>query len=142
MDLIDKESLRLEYDKTQEMAIHYDTMNWTIGSILLAGIFGMAGLIGDKIQAYPQVAVLSFIILLVWRVFYKRHKEIQRVKFTRLQEIEKELHLRQHLLVNEQDKLGKMTGIKGDHMATILTIMVPLFFIITYLAWKFLGFKF
>ena len=136
MNTADETNLRLEYEKTQDMAIHYDTLNWTIGSILIAGVFIMVGIIGDKIQLYPYIAAFSFIALLVWRLYYKRHKEIQRIKFTRLQDIEKELRLQQHLKVDCEDKKGKIFGIKGDHCATILTIGIPAALIIVYLIYR------
>lgn len=120
-----EENLRLEYEKTQEMTIHYDTMNWGIGAILIAGVFGMVGLSGDNREAYPLLALLSAIVLFIWRVYYMRHKAIQKIKFQRLQEIEKELHMQQHLLVNCADKAGKLYGIKGDWCAWLITIGVP-----------------
>jgi len=111
--------LRLEYEKTQEMAIHYDILNWMIGSILIAGVFIAIGTIGTKFEAYLVLSIVSFIILFIWRLYYKRHKAIQRVKFIRLQEIETLLYLRQHIAVNEADKQGKANGIKGDQLADL-----------------------
>lgn len=125
MKLGGEENLRLEYEKTQEMAIHYDTMNWGIGAILIAGVFGMVGLSGDNVEAYPFLALLSAIVLFIWRVYYMRHKAVQKIKFKRLQEIEKELKMQQHLLVDCADKAGKLYGIKGDWCAWLITIGVP-----------------
>lgn len=125
MTKTDEKNLRLEYEKTQEMAIHYDTLNWTIGSILIAGVFVTIGIVGEKIQLYPHLAIFSFIVLGVWRLYYKRHKEIQRIKFRRLHEIEKRLKMAQHLRVNRYDKTGEMFGLKGDHCANILFMGIP-----------------
>ncbi|MDD4874318.1 MAG: hypothetical protein PHE15_05020 [Dehalococcoidales bacterium] len=135
------ENLRLEYQLTQDMAIHYDTMNWTIGTILIAGVFGTIGLIGEKLSVYPTIAVLSFLILIIWRFYYKRHKDIQHIKFTRLHEIEKELNLQQHLRIKTADdksidkkmKKEKIFGLKGDYRATLLTFGVPAVILIIYL---------
>jgi hypothetical protein len=118
-------NLRLEYDKTQQMAIHYDLLNWNIGYILIAGVFVGVGLVGEKIFLYPALALISLATLTIWRLFYARHKKIQRVKFIRLQEIEKELNMQQHRRVHSEDREGKLGGLKGDQLATILTLGIP-----------------
>lgn len=137
------ENLRLEYEKTQDMVVHFDTINWTIGSILIAGIFLMIGTAGDKIQIYPFLALFSFIGLVVWRLYYHRHKGILKVKFDRLHYIEEKLGLEQHRQVDALDhpkadaevpkrrvllflKMRELGGIKGDRYADILTLGIPI----------------
>ncbi len=139
-------NLRMEYEKTQDMAIHFDLLNWTIGSILIAGVFVMIGIVGEKKQVYPYLAVFSFIALLVWRLYYKRHRDIQMVKYRRLHCIEKKLKLQQHLNVETDDdtieekrifgikiKVKKLFGIKGNDCANILTVGIPVTLIVAYL---------
>ncbi|MCZ7392776.1 MAG: hypothetical protein ABOK23_07800 [Candidatus Methanoperedens sp.] len=133
-----KTNLRFEYEKTQDMVVHFDTINWTIGSIFIAGIFLMIGTAGDKIQIYPFLAIFSFIGLLVWRLFYHRHKAIIKVKFKRLHYIEQMLDLKQHRQVDEMDhpkadaEISKWWIIRflrelgrGDRYADILTLGIP-----------------
>jgi len=122
----EKQYLLTEYQAAQEMACHYDKMNWTIGTILIAATFAMVGLVGDKFHMYPSLAGLSFVSLGIWRLYYERHKKIQDVKWERLQEIEKILGLRQHIAVREADKNGMARGlIRGNACATYLTIAIP-----------------
>lgn len=126
-------NLRLEYEKTQDMAVHYDILNWTISSILIAGVFISIGILGERTELYPFMAVFSLIPLLVWRLFYRRHKGIQKIKFQRLHAIEKKLNLEQHLRVHSEDKAGKIFGVKGDHCATFITLAIPASLILMYL---------
>lgn len=136
MDTASRRDLRLEYEKTQDMATHYDRLNWSIGSILVAGVFIMIGVVGDEIQLYPYLAFFSFVALLIWRLYYKRHKEIQQVKFRRLHDIEKVLRLQQHLRVDCADKRDMTGGLRGDDFANILTIGMPAALVLAYLAWR------
>lgn len=38
---------KLEYTAAQDMLKHYDTLNWQIGSVLIAGVVVLTGLIVD-----------------------------------------------------------------------------------------------
>lgn len=129
-------NLRLEYEKTQEMAIHYDRLNWNIGYILIAGVYVGIGLVGDKIYLYPALIIISLVTLGIWRLFYERHKAIQRIKWKRLQEIEKELGLDQHLSVDREDHSGgkRIGGLTGDRLAWILTLGIPFVLLVVYIS--------
>ncbi|MEA2032469.1 MAG: hypothetical protein U9N41_02670 [Euryarchaeota archaeon] len=135
MPKAEKEDLKMEYEKTQEMIIHLDTLNWTIGSILIAGVFVMIGFLGDKPNSYPWMAVISFIILGLWALNFKRHKDIQYKKFERLHQIEVELHLKQHLIVDCADGKKEIFRLKGYHCAYMLAVLVPLCLLGRYIIW-------
>lgn len=127
-----KDELLKEYEMTQQMAVHYDQMNWQIGSILIAGIFIGIGIIGTKIEAYLLLCIISFLILFVWSKFYFRHKAIQNTKFERLHEIEDQLNFRQHLMVKERDQDGTLKGIHGKDVVYIITYGLPTLLLIIY----------
>jgi len=135
MPKADKEDLKIEYEKTQEMVIHLDTLNWTIGSILIAGVFVMIGFLGDKPDSYPWMATISFIILGLWALNFKRHKDIQHQKFKRLHQIEVELKLKQHLMVDCADRKKEIFRLKGYHCAYMLAVLIPLCLLGRYIIW-------
>jgi len=93
-----------EYELTQQMACHYDNMNWNIGQIILGSNVVGVGLAGSDANAYLALALISFVTLVLWRYFFLRHKNIQVHKFRRLHAIEKELEFRQHQDVDDADK--------------------------------------
>lgn len=120
-----RKELLKEYELTQQMAIHYDALNWQIGSILIAGIFISIGIIGDRFDIYPLLSAISLFILIIWNRFYFRHKAIQDTKFERLHSIENELNLRQHLIVRERDAQKKLNGLHSKNIVHILTFGIP-----------------
>jgi hypothetical protein len=126
-----------EYVLTQQMAIHYDQMNWQIGSILIAGIFISIGIIGNKIDAYLWLGIISFVILYAWNRFYFRHKAIQNKKFERLHEIESELGFCQHLKIKEGDQQGSLKGIHGGDITNYITYIFPALLLIIYFIHKY-----
>jgi hypothetical protein len=130
-----EENLRLEYDMTQKMAIHYDVINWSIGAIFIAGVLGAIGLSANNINNYWILAIFSGIVLFTWRSYYQRHKAIQQVKFKRLQKIEEELNLRQHRDVDDADEAKQLKGIKGNTIATFISVVIPSTLLVIYFAY-------
>ncbi len=129
------ENLKIEYEKTQEMVIHLDTLNWTIGSILIAGVFVMIGFLGDKPDSYLWMAIISFVILVLWALNFKRHKDIQYKKFERLHQIEAKLCLKQHLIIKCADDRGELFRLRGYHCAYMLAVFTPLCLLGRYIIW-------
>ena len=127
--------LRMEYEKTQEMTIHLDVLNWTVGSILITGVFVMIGFLGDKPDLYPWMACISFIILGLWALNFRRNKDIQYQKFKRLHQIEVELHLKQHLMVDCADKKKELFRLKHKYVAYIFAVLIPLCLLGRYIIW-------
>ena len=132
----EKHDLLTEYEFTQQMAIHYDQINWQIGSIIFAGIFVGMGIIGTNIDSYIPMIIISFLILLTWNLFYKRHKHIQNKKFERLQQLELLLGFKQHLMIQEADAKKEMKGLHGIHLLNIMTFGIPFVILLIYVTLK------
>jgi len=84
---LDWERDKFEYQMAQEMLRHYDSLNWQIGSILIAGTLVLTGLIFNKDTVrllyerfWPTVASLltanlvSYLVLLIWLLWFRRHR--------------------------------------------------------------------
>jgi hypothetical protein len=84
---------KLEYTAAQEMLKHYDTLNWQIGSILIAGVLVMTGLVVNKdtielMQASPYAAwaimagipCTSLLILGSWWLWFRRHRDLYNLR--------------------------------------------------------------
>ena len=136
-----RNELLKEYELTQQMAIHYDTLNWQIGSILIAGIFITFGIMGNNLSSYPILSAISLFVLIVWNRFYFRHKAIQNTKFRRLHEIEIFLEFKQHLNVEKSDAQNLQQGLHGGNLIHILTFCIPAIILAPYLIPKLSDFK-
>lgn len=128
-----KNELLKEYELTQQMAIHYDQMNWQIGSILIACILIGVVAIHKDIHSYFLLSTLSLFVLWIWSKFYFRHKGIQNLKFERLQQIEKELNFKQHLIVKQSDQEGSLQGLHGKNLVNIITYGIPSLLLFIYI---------
>lgn len=111
----DAESLRKEYELSQEMHNYYGRLTWQIGVILLGG--GVAALGAATTTVNPIIVFLVDIVftILVYS-FYRfigRYREITRVHLARCREIERTLGLRQHTYV-EQAQTNAGVTIPGE----------------------------
>lgn len=111
----DAESLRKEYELSQEMHNYYGRLTWQIGAILLGG--GVAALGAATSTRDPIIAGLFAIIFTVLDYsFYRfvgRYREITRVHLARCRQIERSLGLQQHIYV-EQAQTEAGVRISGE----------------------------
>jgi len=115
-----KESILTEYKASQEMAIYYGKIFWTVGSIFYpATLAGFAYGISQNLEIYQSVVLGIFLILLQVFVlgFYHRIHWLSRVQFLRCQEIEKQLGLQQHLNHRKLGDLKKQNNYEGIKIA-------------------------
>lgn len=82
---LDDDVLRVrlfEYERAEAMLRHYDTLNWQIGSILVAATAVVFGFSLDGVAASSPIVVVflvplfSFLLLGFWFHWYKRHASL------------------------------------------------------------------
>jgi hypothetical protein len=120
MDLIEFEKKKLEYVAAQEMLRHYDSLNWQIGSILIAGVIVLTGLVVNKdivvtmqqshMTAWTlilSIPVFSAFVLITWWLWFRRHRDLYNLRNEVLHRLERELGMYHFLRVVEADPKSK-----------------------------------
>lgn len=179
MENIDFEKKKLEYNAAQEMLRHYDSLNWQIGAILIAATILLTGLVLrkeviDLIQSDGLISVLivlgipafSFFILVVWLLWFRRHRDLYNFRNETLHRLEISLGMYHYLRILEakfsskpnSDEIKKLntaksnagygensfvpffplrsSGPSGFTLAIALAIVIPCFQFILFLAIK------
>jgi hypothetical protein len=108
-------NLRFEYEMAQQMLCHYDRLNWTIGSILIAGVIAMTGLVvnNDIIAMMSNhrwasmavvifIPLISFYLLTIWTIWFYNHKEFYDARNEVFHRIEPQLKMYHYLQVVER----------------------------------------
>lgn len=106
MDSTEFETKKLEYQAAQDMLKHYDTLNWQIGSILIAGVIVLTGLVVNKdTVAMMQesrgtafiltfaIPILSWLVLISWWTWFRRHRDLYNLRNEVLHRIEMDLNM-------------------------------------------------
>lgn len=121
----DRKLLKFEYKRCQEMVIHYDNMNWQIGSILVGSNIVALGL-SLRAELNPFLLGLSIagmVSMFLWAFWYFRHMALYNLRNDRMYVIEKKLGLRQNLMVHEireNCSRHQWLGIISGHKTTLL----------------------
>jgi hypothetical protein len=110
----DLEVKKLEYSAAQDMLKHYDTLNWQIGSILIAGVVVLTGLVVNKdtaelMRCSREVARvltsgipgMSLMIMGAWCLWFHRHRDLYNFRNETLHRIEAQLGMYHFLRVAE-----------------------------------------
>jgi hypothetical protein len=134
------ESLMSEFETTQDMIKHYDTLNLHFGIITETSVFiliGLAfGLLGKDtqkfIQLFPFVIVLVLILHAWYFAWFMRHRRVTRIKLHRILQIEKELGWQQFTLVDQALKSKKEKTIPNWTMLMVYLVSIPFVLIISY----------
>ena len=113
------ETKKLEYQMAQEMLRHYDSLNWQIGSILVAASLVVTGLALNKdllILARSStslrwsltigVPLLSLFVLGIWLLWFRRHRALYNLRNEVLHRLEMQLNMYHHLLSADYDGTG------------------------------------
>lgn len=113
---VDLEIKKLEYSAAQEMIRHYDSLNWQIGSILIAATIVLTGLVlrQEVIRIIQSNLTLSWLlvfgipffslfILIAWLLWFRRHRDLYNFRNETLHRLEIELGLFHYLRVIEGD---------------------------------------
>jgi len=114
MESLDFEKKEMEYGAAQEMLRHYDSLNWQIGAVLIAATIVLTGLVLrkeviDLIQATGLLSWLvvggipafSLFILVVWLLWFRRHRDLYNFRNETLHRLEIDLGLYHYLRVIE-----------------------------------------
>ncbi len=101
----------VEYQAAQEMLRHYDSLNWQIGAILIAAVIVLTGFTLNKdiidlasssnstrITILIGFPLLSFFVLGVWLLWFRRHRNMYNYRNEVLHRIELQLGMYHHLL--------------------------------------------
>ena len=101
----------VEYQMAQEMLRHYDSLNWQIGSILIAAVLVLTGFTLNKdIIVLAQtstnirftitigIPTFSLFILGIWLLWFRRHRNMYNFRNEVMQRIEFQLGMYHHLL--------------------------------------------
>ena len=106
-----QESLLTEYRLSQEMAVFYGKIVWTIGTIFHpATLAGFAFGVSQKLE-FPLSAIFALFLTTLQAFFllsYHRLQWLSKINFLRCQEIEDMLGLKQHKLHREIKEKGKV----------------------------------
>ncbi|MGB8510157.1 MAG: hypothetical protein WCD76_17390 [Pyrinomonadaceae bacterium] len=107
-----RQSLMLEYKAAQDMLKHYDSLNWQIGSILIAGVTVLTGLVINKdtimlmrankplgFSIAAGVVFFSGVILYTWLQWFTRHRDLYNFRNEVLHRVEQRLHMYHFLKV-------------------------------------------
>lgn len=109
----DKETLRFEYDQTQQMLRHFDTTAWQITSVIFAANAGAFGLVATQtsLSAWVAltVALASCTSIVVWAIEYVQRNALMNWRAVRLWQIESDLQMLQHRVhqIGRQRLFGK-----------------------------------
>ena len=108
------ETQRFEYQMAQEMLRHYDTLNWQIGSILIAAVIIMTGFVlnadifkivnESRTVCYAIIIgfpAFSLFILVVWMLWFRRHRDLYNFRNEVLYRLETQLGMYHFLRVVE-----------------------------------------
>lgn len=122
-----------EYEATQEMALHYDSMNMQFSTYISAAVFLLWGLVLqiDDIKKASflivMVELFTTAILTMWIQYITIHRRIVVMKFDRIHEIEKKYDMLQHRMFryDERRRLrGKSLRRPGGHTIEIILYYV------------------
>lgn len=135
------ESLIKEFETTQDMIKHYDSLNLHFGIITQTSVFilvGLAfGLLGKSsqmfINLFPFVIVLVIILHVWYFSWFSRHRRLTRIKIMRILELEGQLGWQQFTLVNDALKSKKEKTIPNWIMLSIYLLSIPIVLIVAYL---------
>jgi uncharacterized protein (DUF433 family) len=119
---------QLEYESAQKMLQHYDTLNWQIGSTLMAAVAVLTALTFAKIDLkqfqefrYTTAFIclgmpaFSFLVLWSWTKWFGRHKSLYDVRNNQvLHRLEFEYGMFHFLAVAERDINEKLNGARLD----------------------------
>jgi len=121
----DPKLLRFLYDKAQEMLIHYDRLNWEIGSILVGS--NLVAMSFSLQQGLNPVLVLGLAVAgimsqFMWLFWFFRHMALYNLRSDVLYKVEEELRIHHHRLPREVSAgCNKWLGLlSGHHSAVIL----------------------
>ncbi len=117
---LDWERDKFEYQMAQEMLRHYDSLNWQIGSILIAGTLVLTGLIFNRDTVrllyerfWPTLATLiianlvSYLVLGTWLLWFHRHRDYYNFRNEVFHRIEFRRGMYHHLAVANGDLLNR-----------------------------------
>ena len=110
----DRKEKLFEYQAAQEMLRHYDSINWQIGSILIAATLVLTGLTFQKdviviirgcdIASWIiviSVPILSLSVFAIWVLWFRRHRDLYNFRNETLHRLELELGFYHYLRVIE-----------------------------------------
>lgn len=120
-----------EYQSAEAMLCHYDNLNWKIGSIFIAGVVLLTGVVLNKdfIEAAEAskylphftlfiIPAFSLFILYCWYMWFERHRGLYNFRNEVLHRLEIQLGMYNHLL--NIDKLGSLKGVKNSNKKKML----------------------
>ena len=151
MDQQTFETKKLEYQMAQEMLRHYDILNWHIGSILIAAVIILTGLVVrkeiiDLARESRQIGVVimlgtplfSFFVLRVWLLWFRRHRDLYNFRNEVLYRLEAQLGMYHFLRVVEAnlpsvsddasvsfENAWRNAKKKAEHTANQMPILAP-----------------
>lgn len=110
-----KKDLKFLYEKAQDMLIHYDNLNWQIGSILVGSNL-VAMSFALQLNVSPvlalSLAISGIISQLMWLSWFYRHMALYNLRNDVLYKIEEKLGMHHHRLPGEEGKrwIGPIPG--------------------------------
>ena len=111
-----------EYKVIANMHEHFDNMNLSMMSTIIAGVFVLWGIMLTVSAPWVFVVtmeILVFLILSGWIRYMSIHRGIVVRKLTRAHEIEEMLDMRQNLIFRDDDKIKRKRHRPGAHSVEI-----------------------
>lgn len=122
LSVTDKDVLIEEYKIIAEMHKHFDNMNLSMMSTVIAGVFVLWSVLLNSITSRPfswaLVVMINWIVLLIlsgWIRYMSIHRGIVVRKLTRAHEIESILNMQQHLMFRDDDPIKRRRNRPGAH---------------------------
>ncbi len=129
----DTKILLEQYKATQQMLMHYDNLNWNIGSILVGSNLVAIGFVVQQ-NSNPFLligaALAGMCSLWSWELWYFRHVAIYNVKNDVLYIIEAKLNMFQNRLVGLAEEAGWLGNIDGWKISYLLYVSLSLAWLI------------
>ncbi|MGC9146063.1 MAG: hypothetical protein ACP5GS_08170 [Nitrososphaeria archaeon] len=129
----DTKTLLEQYKATQQMLMHYDNLNWNIGSILVGSNLVAIGFVVQQNQnpfLLVGAALAGMSSLWSWELWYFRHVAIYNVKNDVLYIIEAKLNMFQNRLVGLAEEAGWLGNIDGWKISYLLYLSLSLSWLI------------
>jgi len=118
----DTDTLRFEYERAQEMANHFDNLNWQIGSILIGSNIIALGFLTriDSVQLLFGAAIGGSLSLFTWILWFVRHRAMINIRLDRLYMIELRLGMAQHRMIGYALSKKWLPRVDGNRVALAL----------------------
>jgi hypothetical protein len=114
-----------EYAAAQASYLHYDAFRWQAGSFLIAGVFIFWGLLLQQPTPGDVAGIASLLVtglMSTWLLFAHHYRQIYLCKLHRLDELEDQLGMKQHLRFKTREYDAR--GPRGHVLDVVVYLLI------------------